>query len=573
MNGLFDECDMISLKAFLKRAGLFQGGDDLFVLMDKAIAHFPYAALRADLEGRLSPINDAAAVLSSMIEQADVPGIRSSVARATTSGEAQCEVVMVPAPSGAMLYELIVLPTPDKTALVVAKDVTLENNLRTALVESRQRYKDMVEISTDFAWEIGSDGRFGFVSPRGGLGYGSGELVGHKPEEFLVEQAGVDGRLPFYADSPVQNAEVWMRRADGGVACLRASSSPMLDAEGRRRGARGIWQDVTLMREREIALAKADNRERLLSYVVRAVRDVADPADMLRIAAEAISLALGGAAGEIFRFRDETYHSGASFGDIGDATSVLAGLVGTDVFEDVVEGRPVLGVVSRYRRRINGAIVVWRSTDDGPWAKDDRILIEGVADQIGIANEQIANHEHILALSRTDALTGLFNRRAFFEELSRRFSRLARDWKPAALIYVDLDNFKAVNDRYGHKRGDEALVAVRDIMMQHTRPIDLIARLGGDEFALWLEGADETIAVQRCEEIIAAAKSLLEFSGDPKTPLTLSLGVAVYACDRPETLDDLLQRADEAMYGVKHAGKCDYRVAPSANPQTSEEQV
>jgi diguanylate cyclase (GGDEF)-like protein len=302
----------------------------------------------------------------------------------------------------------------------------------------------------------------------------------------------------------------------------------------------------------------------LLSYIVRAVRDVADPADMLRIAAEATSLALGGAAGEIFRFRDGKYDSAASFGAIGEARSVLTDLAATDVIEAIVDGRPVLAAVSRYRQKINGAIVVWRLSDDGAWSKDDRILIEGVADQIGIANEQIDNHEHILALSRTDGLTGLFNRRAFFEELARRFGRMVRDRKPAALIYIDLDNFKAVNDRFGHKRGDEALVAVRDIMMRHTRPIDLIARLGGDEFAIWLEGADEAIAISRCEEIIAASALLLQFSGDEKTPLTLSLGVAVYDCDHPETLDDLLQRADEAMYGVKRDGKRDYRLAPPA---------
>jgi diguanylate cyclase (GGDEF)-like protein/PAS domain S-box-containing protein len=468
-----------------------------------------------------------------------------------------------------LLYELIVLPMQDNGALVLAKDVTLENNLRAALVESRQRYKDLVEISTDFAWEIGSDGAFSFVSPRGALGFSASEMVGRKPEEFLVEQAGVDGLVPFHATHPVENAEAWMRCADGQIACLRASSSPMLDAEGKRRGARGVWQDVTQEREREMALVKADNRERLLTYIVRAIRDVADPTDMLLIAAKATSLALGGGGGEIFRHLDGHYESSASFGDVGPAATVLSVLDSEDLAEKVIEGRSALAAVSRYRQKINGAIVIWRSADHVAWSKDDRILIEDVADQIGIANEQIANHERILALSRTDALTGLFNRRAFFEELSRRFARLERDQKPAALIYIDLDNFKAVNDRHGHKRGDEALLAVRAIMLRHTRPIDLIARLGGDEFALWLEGADEAIAIKRCQEIIEAAKNLLQFSGREDAPLTMSLGVAVHVPDYLETLDDLLQRADAAMYSVKRDGKCDYRLARPASEAES----
>lgn len=556
---------MVAVKAFLQKAGLFHRPRGWSItLVDSAIAGFPYPILLVDPAGRLSPANAAANALCVAAEQGEVPGVGASIARAINSGKAQFEVVMVPGPAGAMLYELTVLPLQDKAALVVAKDVTLENNLRAALVESRQRYKDMVEISTDFAWEVDADGVFGFVSPRGALGFSAAEMVGHKPEEFLVEQAGVDGLLPFHATRPVENAEIWMRHADGSVACLRASSSPMLDAEGRRRGARGIWQDITRDREREAALAKADNRERVLTYIVRAIRDVADPNDMLRIAAEATSLALGGSAGQIFRYREGRYDPAASFGNIGEAGMVLSGLGHAAVVDTVIGGRLALGAVSRYHQQINGAIVIWRAADVAGWTEEDRLLLADVADQIGIANEQIANHERILALSRTDALTGLFNRRAFFEELSRRFARLARDRKPAALIYIDLDNFKAVNDRHGHKRGDEALLAVRDIMMQHTRPIDLLARLGGDEFALWLEGADEVIALKRCQEITAAAKALLVYSGSEETQLTMSLGVAVHVSGRSETLEDLLQRADEAMYGVKRDGKGDYRLASPA---------
>lgn len=564
----------MALKAFLQKAGLLHGPRGRSItLTDSAIAAFPHPILLADRAGRLSPANAAANALCLAVRRGDVPGIGASIARATTSAQAQFEVVMVPGPAGAMLYELTVLPMPDDAALAIAKDVTLESNLRAALVESRQRYKDMVEISTDFAWEIGADGAFGFVSPRGALGFTASEMVGRKPEEFLVEQAGVDGLLPFQATHPVENAEIWMRCADGGIACLRASSSPMRDAEGQRRGARGVWHDVTREREREAALVKADNRERLLTYIVRAIRDVADPNDMLRIAAEATSRALGGAGGQIFRHRDGGFDPAASFGDIGRAGTVLSGLADGGGVETLVDGRPALGAVSRYRRQINGAIVIWRAADDAAWTRDDRILLEDVADQIGIANEQVANHDRILALSRTDALTGLFNRRAFFEELSRRFARLAHDRAPAALIYIDLDNFKAVNDRHGHKRGDEALVAVRDIMMRHTRPTDLLARLGGDEFALWLEGADEAIALERCRQIIAAAKALASFSGGDDKPLTLSLGVAVHAPgSRAETLEDLLQRADEAMYGVKRDGKGDYRLArPAAELGSLEE--
>lgn len=554
-----------SLRSLLAAAGLrFRPNDGAVAVSSAALASFPHPILLADGENRLSPLNGAAKSLDPATESGLVSELLPLLSRAALSGGALCEQVAFDGPAGTLFFDVTILPISEPAALVIAKDVTLESNLRTALVESRGRYKDLVEISTDFAWEIGEDGGFGFVSPRGALGFAAHEMVGRKPEEFLAEESGADGLLPFHSPHCVEKAEVWMRRAEGGAACLRVSSAPMLDADGRRRGMRGIWQDVTAEREREMALAKADNRERLLTYVVRAIRDVVEPDDMLRTAAEATSLALGGAGSQVFRRRDGAFEPAGSFGDVGGAGAVLAALRDTDVVDLAIGDFRALAAVSRYRQQVNGAIVIWRSAEVVPWDRDDRLLLEDVADQIGIANEQIANHERILALSRTDALTGLFNRRAFFEELGRRFARLSHEEKPASLIYIDLDNFKAVNDQHGHKRGDEALMAVRDILNRHTRPFDLIARLGGDEFALWLDGADETIAVRRCQEIAEAAQALMAFSGSDQAPLTLSMGVAVYRPGRLETLDDLLQRADEAMYSVKHDGKCDFRVARPA---------
>jgi diguanylate cyclase (GGDEF)-like protein len=210
---------------------------------------------------------------------------------------------------------------------------------------------------------------------------------------------------------------------------------------------------------------------------------------------------------------------------------------------------------------MNGAICLWRSKDRPAWGDDERLLIDDVAGQVGLANEQIGNHERILMLSRTDALTGLYNRRAFFEELGRRYQRLAREERHAALIYCDLDNFKWVNDVHGHQMGDVALLAVRDMLQHYTRPIDLVARLGGDEFAIWLEGADEQAALSRCRAIIEGASALAKYSGSTEKPLNISLGAAVHYPGSDETLEELVVRADTAMYEVKREGKGSWRIA------------
>ncbi len=526
-----------------------------------ALESFPTPALILDAQGQVSEANSAAARLAGLMVEGALPGIAAAAGRALASGRSQMDSVMLPDKDGLMLFDLSVLPLHDGTALVLAKDATLESNLRAALVESRQRYKDLVEISSDFAWEIGPEGSFVFVSPRGALGHAADQLVGRLPQEFIVEQPGINGLVPFTSDRPVEDAEVWLRRADGAAACVLASSSPLRDGEGRRRGARGVCRDVTLERERDAALVRANNRERLLTYIVRTIRDVVDPADMLKIAAEATARALSGIGCQIYRRTETGFIPGSAFGAVGSSAPILAVFNTDDRFEGHVEQRMALAALTRYRQGGNGAIIVWRNGDAQGWSDDDRLLLEDVANQIGIANEQIANHERILTLSRTDGLTGLYNRRAFFEELTRRFNRLAFDRKPAALIYVDLDNFKLVNDLFGHKRGDEALLAVRDILLTHTRPVDLLARLGGDEFAIWLEGADEAIATRRCREILEAGALLAQFSGRPDAQLTLSLGVAVHQGDSPESMNELLSRADEAMYGVKRDGKSDFRLA------------
>ncbi|MFN4282584.1 MAG: PAS domain-containing protein, partial [Alphaproteobacteria bacterium] len=155
-----------------------------------------------------------------------------------------------------------------------------DRSLQTALLESRQRYKDLVEIAGDFAWETDGDGRFVFVSPRGALGYAAAELVGRRALDLLGDlQAEMqDDAEGFAAREPVENLQIWLRRADGEPACLRLSAVPVLDAEGRWRGARGICRDVTAAQARDAALARADLRDRLLGHVLRAMRDSVEPA-------------------------------------------------------------------------------------------------------------------------------------------------------------------------------------------------------------------------------------------------------------------------------------------------------
>ena len=211
-------------------------------------------------------------------------------------------------------------------------------------------------------------------------------------------------------------------------------------------------------------------------------------------------------------------------------------------------------------------MVLWRPVDRGAWSDDDRLLIGDIANQVGITIEQFTHHEHVLRISRTDALTGLLNRGAFMEALRRFLSRLKREGGNAVLMYVDLDNFKAVNDLRGHQAGDDMLMKVRDILVQQTRPTDVISRLGGDEFAVWLNGADLTIAKTRATQFLERIAALKHLSGSPDRPVGMSIGIAAWNPEGNEDLDGLLARADGAMYHAKRGGKGSFTIADPPPP-------
>ena len=446
-----------------------------------------------------------------------------------------------------------------------------DRSLQAALLESRQRYKDLVEIAGDFAWETDSDGCLVFVSPRGALGYAAAELIGRRAASLLAE--GEDDAAGFAAREPVENLRLWLRRADGDAACLRLSAVPVLDAEGRWRGARGICRDVTAAQARDAALARADLRDRLLSHVLRAMRDSVEPAEALDAAASATARALG--AGHIVILRaapDGRYVVAASGGaDSAAAESwrdaPLAAAASLDA--PVVAGR-WLAAAARHRREVKGAIAL-QALDGRPWDAEAIALVAGVADHLGIAIAQVEAHERLSRMARTDGLTGLLNRRTFYEEAERRWRRArVADAEGAlvsraegALVYCDLDNFKLVNDHAGHGVGDEALRGVARILADLTRGQDLVARLGGDEFALWLEGADRAGAESKAAAILQAVRALAHMSGDPARPFALSLGIAL-ASTKDADIDAFFARADAAMYAAKQAGKG--QIAFAADP-------
>ena len=153
--------------------------------------------------------------------------------------------------------------------------------------------------------------------------------------------------------------------------------------------------------------------------------------------------------------------------------------------------------------------------------------------------------------SRHDYLTGLPNARAFYELLTMEKNRARRFERPLTLAYIDLDNFKLMNDLYGHPEGDVLLATVGKTMQNSIRETDLIARLGGDEFVLLLpESTDEQARVV-LEKLQSSLKQVMS---DNRWPVTFSIG-AVTFLNAPDSAEEMVQKADHLMYTVKQSGK------------------
>lgn len=486
------------------------------------------------------------------------------------------QVATVQGKHGTRIVEWVASPLGRRNLLLLGRDLTLERQLRQTLAESRLRYKDLVEVSSDFTWETDVEGHFIFVSPRGALDYAADALIGTDPR--LLSPVGLEQQpMPFASQLPVDEAQFWMTRADGGQSCLVASSMPLFDADGVWVGARGVCRDITEQVMREIELSQARNRERLLAHILRAMRDHVEPRQALSVAAGETAHAVASSGCRIHRLEEDGRWRLAAdlvttptdrFPAEADepVARVLADLARVTLdggaesasqldSHDVVCGPwHVLVQPCLHGGALNGAVTVWRKGD--VWGSWDRKLLAGVADHVGIAHSHHLYQDRLRRLSEHDGLTGLLNRRTVLERVENDLARLGGE---AALLFIDLDNFKAVNDVHGHHQGDAVLRMVSDLLEEMLADGDEAGRLGGDEFVLWLAPADVVRAKAVADRILAATPKFAWLSASAALPLGVSIGIAIA---RPgDGLQELTERADAAMYAAKRRGKNHHAVA------------
>jgi len=189
-----------------------------------------------------------------------------------------------------------------------------------------------------------------------------------------------------------------------------------------------------------------------------------------------------------------------------------------------------------------------------PFTDEERALLGSLVAQTGISLENVELHDQVARQAVTDELTGLFNHRRFQEVMDVEIAAARRYDRPLGLLMIDIDNFKSVNDTYGHQQGDLVLKAVAGVLQDSSREIDEPARYGGEEMAVALPQTDLEGAYAIAERVRASVEALgvPRLDGAGVLRVTVSCGVAA---SRTASKDQLVASADAALYRAKHSGK------------------
>ena len=215
----------------------------------------------------------------------------------------------------------------------------------------------------------------------------------------------------------------------------------------------------------------------------------------------------------------------------------------------------------RQGQRVRGAVIHEYQGGAREWTRDEASFASSLADFVALAmtaNERRDAEDKLREMANYDRLTGLPNRSLFLDRLSQALAKSRRSKQRLALLFIDLDRFKSINDSLGHHSGDLVLRSISKRLSACVRAADTVARLGGDEFTVILENCQDAEYITAvCERILASAVEPIAL-GQTEVNLTCSIGISLYPNDG-EDGDQLLQNADSAMYKAKERGRNNYQ--------------
>lgn len=426
----------------------------------------------------------------------------------------------------------------------VGRDITRQKELEQALSANEKEFRLLAEAMPQIVW---------ITDPAGQNIYFNQQWVDYTGLT-LEESHGSGWNRPFHPDDRQRAWDAWqnavlndgiyslecrLRRADGEYRWWLVRGVPVLDNEGKIYKWFGTCTDIQEFKETEIDLSVAAT-----AFDANVGIIVTDASSHIIRVNKAFTEQTGYSAEEVIGHKPRLLHSGRH-----DASFYL------NMRECINRTGSWQGEV--WDRRKDGGVYPKLLTVSAIKGKDGTVS-RYVGTQVDITVQKAAD-EQIRKLAFYDPLTKLPNRRLLTDRLHHALASSARNGKGAALMFIDMDNFKDLNDAFGHAMGDLLLQQVALRLASGVRECDTVARLGGDEFVVMLEGLDasEIVAAAQTEEasnkIVAALSEPYQLA-DNAYHSTASVGCTVFF-DHRYAVNEILQQADIAMYQAKRDGR------------------
>jgi diguanylate cyclase (GGDEF)-like protein/PAS domain S-box-containing protein len=429
----------------------------------------------------------------------------------------------------------------------VVVDITAKKRIEAALRHSEERYRQLAEMSPDGIL-VDCHGRYVYANQAAARILGArspNDIVGRRPLDFVDKShqhviAEHTTRM-LEDDKKVSPVTIPYRQLSGASVDIQVTMG------------RVAWEN-----------------EPAIQVMLRDITEMKQVQDQLQVTSERLHIALEGAGESIWDWDivNNIYSFSSAIRKL-LAIPLDAPIPECGSFDEFIHPEDVARVHNAIDAYLSGDVPGYKcefriKARDATWrwvlsrgtvvsrdAAGKPLIMTGTMSDITATKEA---EEAVWRHANLDALTGIANRRLFRERLEMEMCKAQRHGLQVALLYMDLDRFKEVNDLYGHNAGDMVLTHVVLRMQQCVRQTDTIARLGGDEFVIMLTDLDQSSHVEfTCEKLLASLSKPFQVKKD-HAYVTASIGVAIFPIDAMNS-EDLIRRADQAMFAAKRNGK------------------